>query len=131
MIWSSKLQTEIALSTTAAEYVALSMAMREVLPLIELLQELRKFGLIKGINTPKVYCKVFEDNSGAIEIAKAPKMRPRTKYLNTKYHHFRDQVENGTIQLNYIGTDEQQADILTKAVDTRTFEKHRKAIMGW
>ena len=131
MIWSSKLQTEIALSTTAAEYVALSMAMREVLPLIELLQELRKFGLIKSINAPKVYCKVFEDNSGAIEIAKAPKMRPRTKYLNTKYHHFRDQVENGTIQLKYIGTDEQQADILTKAVDTRTFEKHRKAIMGW
>ena len=76
VIWSSKLQTEIALSTTAAEYVALSMAMREVLPLIELLQELRKFGLIKSINTPKVYCKVFEDNSGAIEIAKAPKMRP-------------------------------------------------------
>ena len=58
VIWSSKLQTEIALSTTAAEYVALSMAMREVLPLIELLQELRKFGLIKSINTPKVYCKV-------------------------------------------------------------------------
>jgi len=38
--------------------------------------------------TPKIHCKVFEDNEGAIEIANVPKMRPRTKHLNIKYHHF-------------------------------------------
>jgi hypothetical protein len=35
--------------------------------------------------TPKIHCKVFEDNAGAIEIANVPKMRPRTKHLNIKY----------------------------------------------
>jgi hypothetical protein len=42
-----------------------------------------------------VHCKVFEDNEGAIEIAKVPKMRPRTKHLNIKYHHFREEVRKG------------------------------------
>ncbi len=82
MHWASKMQTEIALSTTEAEYIALSQSMREVLPIMWLLQEAHDQGIPVLTNPPKIHCKVFEDNAGTIEIAKVPKMRPRTKHLN-------------------------------------------------
>jgi hypothetical protein len=131
IMWHSKLQTEIALSTTASEYVALSTALREVIPLMHMLLELFDQGMLEELHTPKIFCKLFEDNAGALEIAKTPKMRPRTKYLNTKYHHFRDYVTKGLIQLEPIGTKDQQADILTKQVTHELFNHFRKLIMGW
>jgi hypothetical protein len=76
MHWSSKMQTEIALSTTEAEYIALSQAMREVLPITWLMEEAKQQGIPVLNATPKVHCKVFEDNTGAIEIANVPKIRP-------------------------------------------------------
>ncbi len=97
MHWSSKMQTEIALSSTEAEYIALSQAMREILPIMWLMEEARHQGVPVLNATPRVHCKVFEDNAGAIEIANVPKMRPRTKHLNIKYHHFREEVRKGTI----------------------------------
>ena len=57
----------------------------------------------KTINvTPTVYCKTFEDNSGALEMAKSPKIRPRTKQLNICFHHFREHVHMSTIQFFFI-----------------------------
>jgi hypothetical protein len=54
-----------------------------------------------GFNLPsrkgKVLCRAFEENSGAFEMARSPKMRPRTKHLNIKYHHFREEVDEGNI----------------------------------
>jgi len=99
MHWSSKMQTEIALSTTEAEYIALSQAMREVLPITWLMEEAKQQGIPVLNATPKVHCKVFEDNAGAIEIANIPKIRPRTKHLNIKYHHFREEVRKRTISI--------------------------------
>ena len=54
------MQTEIALSTTEAEYIALSQAMREVLPIIWLMEEARQQGIPVMNATPKVHCKVFK-----------------------------------------------------------------------
>jgi hypothetical protein len=88
IIWASKLQTEIALSTTESEYYALSTSLREVIPLINLLKEIKGHGINMYTKAPKIHYKVFEVNSGALEIAKAPKIRPRTKHINVKYHHF-------------------------------------------
>jgi hypothetical protein len=113
MHWSSKMQTEIALSTTEAEYIALSQAMREVLPIIWLMEEAKQIGIPVLNATPKVHCKVFEDNAGAIEIATVPKMRPRTKHLNIKYHHFREEVRKGTVSISHTRTEDQIADIFT------------------
>jgi hypothetical protein len=75
IVWKSQLQQEIV-SSTEAEITGLSYALRESIPIIELLKEIRSHGHIR--DTPsshmmKVHCKVFEDNSGAIEIAKFPK----------------------------------------------------------
>ena len=76
-------------------------------------------------------CKVFEDNNGAIELAKAPKIRPRTKHIALKYHHFREHVRKGLIEINPIDTLEQVADIFTKALPFPIFNYLRKNMMGW
>ena len=131
MHWASKMQTEIALSITEAEYIALSQSMREVLPIIWLLQEAHDHGIPVLTNPPKIHCKVFEDNAGAIEIAKVPKMRPRTKHLNIKYHHFREEVKKGTVSIYHVGTKDQIADIFTKPLDESLFKSLRVKVMGW
>ena len=83
--WLSKLQTEIALSTTEAECIALSQAMREVIPFMNLMQEIDDiFGLHNP--SPKIHCKVFEDNRSCIKVAESPKFTPRTKHIAIKYH---------------------------------------------
>jgi hypothetical protein len=134
VIWASKLQTEIALSTTEAEYLAISTAIREVLPLMELIQEMQKHGCELQATTPNLHCRVFEDNSGAVELAtsvKNPKMRPRTRHINTKYHHFRDKVQDGTISIHPVSTTEMLADILTKVCNEETHTRLREQLMGW
>jgi Reverse transcriptase (RNA-dependent DNA polymerase) len=123
LIWSSKLQTEITLSTTESEYIALSTALREVIPLQRLIEELRKANFPLPKNQSKVYCKVFEDNSGAFEMAPPPKMRPKTKHLNIKYHHFREKVDAGNITIHQVDTTEQWADIFTKPLGHLLFRQ--------
>ena len=81
--------------------------------------------------TPTIFCKAFEDNSGALELAKSPKLRPRTKHINLPYHHFREHVRKRIIQLFPISTEFQLADICTKPLPRNLFERFRKSIMGW
>ena len=131
IIWSSKLQTEISLSTTEAEYIALSQAARETLPILSLAREAAERGLIQDVEKPIIRCKMFEDNQGAVELANVPKMRPRTKHINIKYHFFRQYIQDGTLKVQHIPGDEQVADIFTKPLDVVTFVKHRMVIMGW
>ena len=68
---------------------------------------------LKTVN-PTVKCTLFKDNSGALIRAKLPSMRPRTKHINIKYHHFRMHVASGAVDILPIKTAEQPADILTK-----------------
>jgi len=130
IIWASKLQSQVALSTTEAEYIALSMSLRDVLPIMFLLDEMkcRNFQVI--CTAPHVYCKVFEDNSGALELARLPKLRPRTKHINVCYHHFREHVRSRKVKIFPIGTKDQTADALTKALPQNTFIRHRKSMCG-
>jgi Reverse transcriptase (RNA-dependent DNA polymerase)/GAG-pre-integrase domain len=131
VVWASKLQTEIALSTTESEYVALSQSLREVLPLMRLVKELASAGFGMSTTQPKIHCRVFEDNSGALAMARTPKMRPRTKHMNIKYHHFREAVSKGDVTIHAIRTDEQIADIFTKPLAEELFKKFRQLMMGW
>ena len=98
IIWSSKLQTEIALSTTEAEYIALSQSLRDVIPLITLLRELRRTAP-HDTTKPIVNCTVHEENQGCIDLVDSPRMRPRTKHIALKYHHFRKHVKDGTVSV--------------------------------
>jgi hypothetical protein len=130
-IWASQLQTEHALSTTEAEYIALSMALRQTIPLMRLIKEIKQMTSIPMHDKPTVYCTAFENNSGAIELAKVPKMRPRTKHINPKYHHFRQHVTNKEIAIEKIRSQDQIADIFTKNLPKDLFLKLRLAICLW
>ena len=121
LTWCSKLQSEIALSTTEAEYIALSQSLREVIPLIQLLREINDIFPLH-MPTPEIHCKVWEDNNGALSLAQKGKFSPRTKHIAIKYHHFREHVDKGIISIHAIDTKEQTADIFTKPVDHRLFE---------
>jgi hypothetical protein len=74
---------------------------------------------------------VFEDNSSALEMARTPKMCPRTKHINLKYHYLRDAVSQGLVSIHAILTYDQIADILTKTLAVDLFQKFCLAIMGW
>jgi histone deacetylase 1/2 len=127
--WASKLQTEIALSTTEAEYIALSTALREVIPLMDQIKEAREHGFDFPFAPARIHCKAFEDNSGALEMAIAPKLRPRTKYINCKYHHFRAYVGK-TITIHKVDSAKQVADGLTKPLEDSAFIQFRTAVLG-
>ena len=81
--------------------------------------------------TTEVKCKVFEDNSGALEMLKIDKYRPRTKHLCCRLHHFRSYVDAGKISMHKISSKEQDADMLTKPLSVEPLMKCRKKVMGW
>ena len=130
VLWCSKLQTEIALSTVEAEYLALSQALREVIPMMRLLNEVNLIFELH-IPTPAIHCKVWEDNEGCVSLATHGKFSPRTKHIGIKYHHFRQHVKDGSISIHSIDTKEQTADIFTKPLDEILFVYLRKKLCGW
>ena len=150
IVWSSKLQTEIALSTTEAEYIALSSLMRTLLPMRQLIKEIYKQTFVtfdhktlddtsntfsttmETKHTDKLKSsEVFEDNAGCIVIATSDAHRPRTKHLAVKWHHFKDQVRSGACKITKVASALNWADIFTKPVDQKTFEVLRLLMMGW
>jgi hypothetical protein len=131
LLWVSKLQTEIALSTMEAEYIALSQSMRDLIPVRRMVKTVCDILLGENKYTARMYSKVFEDNNGALQLARAPRITPRTKHYGVKYHFFREQVKNKEIQLYKIETTKQLADIFTKGLVQSTFEEIRQLLMGW
>ena len=127
----SQLQTEIALSTTESEYAGASYALRDAIPIMEILKELKRYGFNVITTKADVRCAVFEDNSGALEMLKIDKYRPRTKHLCCRMHHFRIYVNDGQITVHKISTDEQDADVLTKPVNYNILKRCRRKVMGW
>ena len=95
--------------------------------MMEHLEQLEKTLNIES-KRPSVKCKLFEDNNDAIELAKAPKIRHRTKHISLKYNHFREHVQKGLIEINPIDTLEQVADIFTKTLPFLIFNYLKKKI---
>ena len=126
------LQTSIpvAMSTTEAEYIAMSQALREVIPIMGLLQEMREQDFKVLCTKPYVSCKAFEDNSGTLELARLPKLCPRTEHINVYYHHFCEHVQKGLIKIFPVDTKDQIADALTKPLAQNDFQCHRPLMCG-
>jgi hypothetical protein len=120
----------IVLSSTEAEYTSLSEALQDTIPLIDLINEFKDNGFKQTYSeVPRVHCKAFEDNSGVLELARLPKLRPCTKHINIKYHHFREHVRLGLIKVYPIGTHDQIADIFTKPLAQNLFRKFCKKLL--
>ena len=86
------MQSLIALKTTETYYIALSIALREVIIIINLLEDLSTKGLPIHKATPRIQCTTFEDNISCIKLASNHKTRPRTKHLSIRLHHFRSHI---------------------------------------
>ena len=131
IVWASKLQTEVALSTSESEYNALSTATCDVMFLMQLVSEARKLKWKVFDGAPTVHCKVFEDNSGALEMARLPRMRLRTKHLCARLHHFREHARNKKISINKTATEKQLGDLQTKPQPEDLFISQRESLMQW
>ena len=114
--WGSRKQTTIALSSTEAEYVALSEASREAVWLRHLYGEL---GYIQ-----KEPITILGDNDGSISMAKNPQFHKRTKHVDIRWHYVRDLVADGLINIVDCRDPDQTADILTKALPRPKHAKH-------
>lgn len=133
LLWASKLQSIIALSTTEAEYIALSQSMRQLLPMKQLVREMSAELNLHKEFAVRTMSTVFEDNNGALLLAQgdAPKMTPRSKHIAIMYHWWRYHAERGATSVVKIDTKIQQADILTKGLPRAQFEALRLLLMGW
>ena len=113
--WQSKLQSTVALSTTEAEYMALSAGCQEAMWLRALIKDLQP-ALISSPTT------LYNDNKGAIDLVKNSGYRSRTKHIDIRHHFIREMNENGEIVVDYLPTTEMTADALTKGLYAPKFK---------
>lgn len=118
--WRSRRQRIVALSTTEAEYIAASEACKEAIWLRKLLCDIGY-----ECNDPTL---LNIDNQSAIRLVKNPEFHERTKHVEVRYHHIREKYENGEIFVDYIETENQLADILTKALSPEIFVNLRNRL---
>ena len=116
MSWASKIQNLVALSTTEAEYIAAGHCCAQ---LLWMRQTLRDYGY-KLTKVP-LLC----DNESAICMADDPVEHNRTKHIAIRYHFLKDHQQQGDIEIAYINTKNQLADIFTKPLDEKSFTKLR------
>ncbi len=134
VVWSSRLQSETALSTMEAEYIALSTSMRVLLPLRHIHLEILSSFFQQESQNVSLVSSVWEDNQGALILANAsspPRLTPRSKHIAIKYHWFREYLSPTSIQVKAIATSDQKANILTKPEPKLKFATDRLLTMGW
>jgi hypothetical protein len=154
--WPRKLQNEIAISSTEAEYIALSQGCRALLTMHRTLKDILACGLFpnslkhgnisnKNITTRKFEHHyhstnesklepsiIWEDNQGCIHLANDPlQNRPRRKHIYIKWHHFRDEIQKGNIKVTKIRTSLNISDILAQPLVTSKCTGLSKFLMGW
>ncbi|KAE8185744.1 hypothetical protein CF328_g7447, partial [Tilletia controversa] len=118
--WRSKLQDTVSISSTEAEYIALSEATREAIWAVQLLDELRL--RVKGP------VDMYTDNTGAEALARNPQSHQRTKHISIHHHLVRDKNNDGTVKVQRVHTDENPADLLTKNVTFARLTSGRKQL---
>ena len=118
--WKSSLQSVVELSTTEAEYIALTEAIKEAVCLRGITSD---FGAVQDSLT--ILC----DNNGAICLAKHQVFHERTKHIDIRLHFIRDIIEGGEIKVVKVGTLDNAADVLTKALPVAKF-RHCLKLVG-
>ncbi|KAL7483296.1 hypothetical protein ACHAW6_008946 [Cyclotella cf. meneghiniana] len=125
VLWRSRLQTEIALSTMEAEYVALSTACKDLLPLVAVIRELSAAVGLDASFTSNIHCKIHKDNVGALTLAhlESHRMTPHSKHYAIKYHWFRQKVADSSQRITLIKIDVMTllGDLFTKVLPLASF----------
>ena len=111
--WHSKKQTSVALNTTKAEYIAACSASSEAVWLQKMLSGL--FDL--EMDATCIYC----DNQSCIKLLENPMFHDKSKHIEIKFQYIHDMVEKGVVKLQYIATDEQVMNVLTKSLSKVKF----------
>ena len=133
IVWKSSMQKLVSVSTLEAEYIALSTACRDLLPLTDLVLEVADAVGMSPEEIADFHSTIWEDNAGAHALANMdlPRMTPRSKHIALKYHLFREHVMSGKFRVRKIGTLDQIADLFTKGLGPTLFLPLRKKLMGW
>ena len=118
VLWMSKQENSVSLSTTKVEYIAVGSCCAQLLWMKKLLHD---YGISQ--DTMCVFC----DNS-AINLSKNPVQHSKSKHIEIQYHFIRDLMEEKIVCLEFINTTNQKADIFTKSLDGPRFESLRKTI---
>jgi len=106
----------VSLSNAEAEYIAVGSSCSQ---LVWMKQMLKKYNVEQNVLT------LFCENLSAINISINPIQHSRTKHIDIRHHFIRDLVEEKVVTLEHVDTEEQLADIFTKALDAKQFEKLR------
>lgn len=133
VIWASKLQGSIATSTMEAEYIALSTAMREVLPFQALVKAVAIIVGYSDLESTTMRTTVWEDNTGARTLANLEpgRVTPRSKFYAVKFHWFRSKLKPNDITVEQVDTADQKADMFTKGLRREKFCHNRGILCGW
>ena len=134
LVWKSHLQPTIALSTAESEYYALSQAMRVLLPIRALIDELSNAVEVSPplrLEGNSVRATVHEDNTSALRLATEQQITARTRHYHVRWHFFWKEIRDGNIEVVYVETTNQQADFLTKILSFERFADNRKKVLGW
>ena len=119
--WKSHKQNAVTKSSTFAEYVALSEAVTDVIFIRDMLRETFNAAIKEPV-------KIFEDNSGALTIAKYGNFTKNSKHIEVQYHYVNENYEKGIIDLVKVESENNIADIFTKSLCKNKFTKNRKLL---
>jgi hypothetical protein len=126
VIWSTKKQKTVSLSSAEAEYMALASAAQEVKWVHQFLHEMFDASRLPLV----VNMSVYVDNQAAILISKNDVYHDRTKHIDIRYHYVRESVKSGLFKVEWVPTDQQLADGLTKGLGSNLFTSIFKSVMN-
>ena len=120
--WFSRAQRITATAISESEYVALA----------KVVNELRSLRQVKAFMVPPIdyNIRIHEDNEGIIKMAENRFSSRRTRHIDVKHHMVRDAVDGGIVRVEYVKSREHHADVLTKAIDAKSFEKHERFLLN-